>query len=299
MRRAIDDFLRYLTVECGLAANTVAAYGRDLERFRRFCEIARIVDPARADADDVRSFLWTEERRGLDARSIARALAAIKGFFRFLVAEGAVPRTTILALESPRVWRRVPEFLSPAEVARLLDAGGAAASGPIELRDRAILETLYATGARVSEVAALDAASLRLDLGHVRVFGKGRKERLVPLGRSAAAAIERYLASGRPHLRGRAGTQEPALFLSRRGRRLGREQIWRIVVARCRAAGIRKRVSPHTLRHSFATHLLANGADLRVVQEMLGHASVATTQMYTHVETDRLRAIHERYHPRA
>jgi integrase/recombinase XerD len=297
MRADIAAFLGFLSLECGLAANTIRAYGRDLERFRRFCESARIDDPARADADDVRAFLWTEENRGLDPRSRARALAAVKGFFRFLAAEGRIGKTTIPALESPKLWRRVPQFLAPEEVARLLEEP--LAPGPLDLRDHAILEFLYATGARVSEAAGLDLAAVRFDLGYVRLFGKGGKERLVPLGRKAAAAIERYVSASRPRLCAARRAQEGALFLSRRGRRLGREQIWRIVVARCRAAGIRKKVSPHTLRHSFATHLLANGADLRIVQEMLGHASIATTQIYTHVETDRLRSIHARFHPRA
>lgn len=302
MRRAVDDFLRYLAVECGLASNTVAAYRRDLGRFVRYCESVRIVAPERVDPDDIRAFLWLEERRGLEAPSVARALVAVKGLFRFLAAEGRIARATASIVESPKQWRRIPEFLSPEEVARLLESvrpdPAARSETALEARDRAILEVLYASGARVSEVCGLDVSSARLDLGYLRVLGKGRKERLVPLGRAAALAVARYLEAARPALRGRAGRQEDALFLSRRGRRLAREQVWRIVVARCRAAGIEKRVSPHTLRHSFATHLLANGADLRVVQEMLGHASVATTQVYTHVDAARLRTTHARFHPR-
>lgn len=296
--RAIDDFLRYLADECGLADNTILAYRRDLRRFAKSCEAARVAGPEAAEADDVRAFLWAEERRGLDAPSLARALAAVKGLFRYLAAERLVPKSKVAIVESPRQWRRIPEFLNVAEVARLLDFEPARA-GPLELRDAAVLEVLYATGARVSEACGLDAASVRLDLGYVRLFGKGRKERLVPLGGKAAEAIARYLERGRPALAPRRGRPAEALFLSRRGRRLGREQVWRVVKALCRAAGIEKRVSPHTLRHSFATHLLSNGADLRVVQEMLGHASVATTQIYTHVDEKRLRAIHAQFHPRA
>jgi integrase/recombinase XerD len=297
MRSAIRDFLDYLAVECGLAENTLRAYRRDLARFARHCAESRIAGPERVEADDVRAFLWSEARRGLDERSLARALVPIRGLFRWLAGERRISKDLVAIVEAPRAWRRIPEFLSPAEVSRLLDAEYG--PGPLDLRDRAVLEALYATGARVSEVCGLDAASARLDLGYLRVFGKGRKERLVPIGRQAVAAIGRYLEAARPSLRGGGGRQDGALFLSKRGRRLGREQVWRIVKSRCRAAGIAKHVSPHTLRHSFATHLLGNGADLRAVQEMLGHASVATTQIYTHVEAARLRAIHGRFHPRA
>jgi integrase/recombinase XerD len=297
-RDAIEDFLRYLADECGLADNTIRAYRRDLRRFAASCEAAQVAGPEAVEADDARAFLWAEERRGLDARSLARALAAIKGLFRYLAAERVVPKSRVAVVEPPRQWKRMPEFLSPAEVTRILDSEANAAA-PLALRDRAIVEVLYATGARVSEACGLDSGGVRLDLGYVRLFGKGRKERLVPLGKKAQAAIARYLEAGRPLLRGRAGRQEDALFLSRRGRRLGREQVWRIVTGLCRAHGIQKHLSPHTLRHSFATHLLQNGADLRVVQEMLGHASVATTQIYTHVDEQRLRAIHAQFHPRA
>ena len=303
MRAAIENYLRALSVEHGLADNTLLAYRRDLTRFLAHCDEARLPGPARVEADDVREFLWREERRGLDKTSVARALVALKGLFRHLVAERLIPRSPLALVESPRLWKRVPEFLSGEEVTRLLELAPPAAPDPIdaarEARDRAILEVLYASGARVSEVCGLDATAVRLDLGFARVIGKGRKERIVPLGRKALAAVEHYLEAARPRLVGREGKQEPALFLSRRGRRLGREQVWRIVVARCALAGLRKCVTPHTMRHSFATHLLQNGADLRAVQEMLGHASVVTTQVYTHVDTRRLRAIHAQFHPRA
>ena len=294
--REIGDYLGYLAVECGLSENTLKAYRHDLERFAHFCEREGVTEPDGLDADLARAFLWSEQRRGLALASLARRLAAIKGLFRFLASEGRIVRSPVEIIEAPKLWRHVPDYLTCDEVSRLLEAPPA--PGPRGLRDVAVLETLYATGARVSEVRALDAASVRPDLGYVRVFGKGRKERLVPLGSKAASAIALYLERGRPALAGRARKEEPALFISRRGRRLSRQQIWRVVRERCRAAGIRKRVSPHTLRHSFATHLLENGVDLRAVQEMLGHASIATTQIYTHVQSARLRAIHRRFHPR-
>ncbi len=310
MRDAIRDFLDYLAVECGLAANTIRAYGRDLGRLAAFCEAHRISLPRPGaggggiEADDVHEFLFLEERRGLCHASIARALVAVKQLFKFLAAEGRIARSPVAAIESPRLIRHIPEFLSPAEVDRLLAAPDPVpTASPRDLRDRALLETLYATGARVSETCAIEApvaaAALDRGLGFLRVLGKGSKERLVPHGTRARDAIAAYLERGRPRLRGRDGRQDPALFLGRGGRALRRETAWRVVAARARAAGIAKKVSPHTLRHSFATHLLENGADLRVVQELLGHASVATTQVYTHVEGRRLKGIHAAYHPRA
>ncbi len=323
---AVADYLRYLSAECGLAENTSRAYGRDLRRFGAFCGKQRIGRVADLTRDDILEFLYIEERRGLARSSLARALAAVKGLLRFLAAEGRLESSPAATLEAPRVPRRIPQFLDAAEVARLLDPvpSGAASAGagapagpdagpgvgpdePIDARDRALLEVLYASGARVSEVCALDAAAIRLDLGFIRVLGKGRKERLVPLGGRAREALVAYLERGRPSLvagtgRGAGASRSrgaEALFLGRRGGRLRRETAWRIVKRRCREAGITKRVSPHTLRHSFATHLLERGADLRAVQEMLGHASVATTQIYTHVEGKRLKAIHAAFHPRA
>ena len=220
----------------------------------------------------------------------------MKGLFRFLAAEGRIVKDRIAIDDGPKLWKTKPEFLNQDQATRLLEAPWAA--GPLGLRDRAVLETLYASGARVSECCGLEAAGTRLDLGFLRVFGKGRKERLVPLGGRAREAIERYLADGRPALKGKAGAQDAELFLSRRGRRLSRVTVWRIDVARVLEIGIEKQVSPHTMRHSFATHLLERGAELRAVQEMLGHASVVTTQIYTHVDGTRLGAIHRKFHPR-
>jgi len=296
VRDAAKEYLRYLSAESGVAANTLLAYRRDLARFAAFLDTARVDGVERVDPDDVRTFVWAEERRGLAKPSIARALIAVKGLWKFLASEGILKEDRIAIVESPKLWKRKPEFLGVDETTRLLEE--AWEPGPLALRDRAILETLYATGARVSECCGLEAAGARLDLGVLRVLGKGSKERMVPLGARAQEAIARYLADGRPALKGKLGAQGPELFLSRRGKKLSRVTVWRIVVARVTALGIAKNVSPHTLRHSFATHLVERGADLRAVQEMLGHASVVTTQIYTHVDGTRLGAIHKKFHPR-
>ncbi|MFC1708087.1 site-specific tyrosine recombinase [Planctomycetota bacterium] len=301
MRIAIRSFLQYLAVECGLSRHTVKAYGRDLARFVTYLEeshesCAGALEPGTVEADHVRTFLWLERRRGLKSASIARALAAVKGLFKFLVAEGALQRSVVSEVDGPRKETRIPEVLSIEEMARFLEEPFP--QGPLGLRDRAALELLYATGARASEVVALDAVSVRLDLGFLRVIGKGRKERIVPLGKRAREASDQYLHAGRPRLCGKSRPHEPALLLSIRGRRLSRNTLWRIVKARCLAIGIQKKTSPHTFRHSFATHLLRNGAGLRSVQEMLGHASVATTEIYTHIDRSQLIALHHRCHPR-
>ncbi len=302
MRAAIELYLRYLCVECGLARNTLAAYRRDLERFVAYLESAAAygrpgVRPAQVEADHVRAFLWLEGRRGLSARSRARALVPIKGLFRFLCAERLLSCDPTERVDAPKTGRSVAHVLSLEAITRLLEAPWP--EGVFGLRDRALLETLYATGGRVSEVVGLDLPALRLDLGVVRLLGKGQKERVVPIGCAAIAAIEAYVSEARPRLLSRARPDEPALFLSRGGRRIDRHAVWRRVRRRARALGITPTPSPHTLRHSFATHLLGGGAGVRSVQELLGHANVATTQRYTHVDGARLRAVHARYHPRA
>ncbi|RME71360.1 MAG: tyrosine recombinase XerD [Planctomycetota bacterium] len=302
MRSAVAEYLGYLRVECGLAHTTCRAYAADLERFVRYLESAAAfgrggVRPEQVESDHVRAFLWLEERRGLASRSRERALAAIGGLFRFLRAEGRLARDPVERVSAPRRSRSLPRVLSAQAVERLLEAPWP--QGPLGLRNRALLEMLYATGGRVSEVCGLDLARLQLDLGYVRVRGKGNRERVVPVGRAALAALEEYVAEGRPRLLRPARAGEPALFLSRGGRRLDRHAAWRVVTARARALGIRPVPSPHTLRHSFATHLLSGGAGIREVQELLGHADVATTEIYTHVDGQRLRAVHRRFHPRA
>ena len=245
---------------------------------------------------DILDFLMEGKRKGLAAASLARRLVAIKVFFRHLAQEGLLAVNVADAMESPRLWKILPPTLTREEVDRLLAAPDPAT--PRGLRDRAILETFYATGLRVSELAALTLDSLHFDAEYIRCVGKGDKERVVPIGGRAIAAVQAWLERGRPAYAAR-GAAGRAVFLSRLGRPLTRNGLWRHIRAYARKAGIRKELSPHTLRHSFASHLLANGASLRVIQEMLGHADIATTQIYTHVDQGRLQAVHRQYHPRA
>jgi integrase/recombinase XerD len=293
VRDHISLYINYLQTEIGSAPNTLSAYRSDLAALASFLASRGIAEVSRVSADDVVGFLMHERARGQSPASVGRALVAVRCFLRYLASEGVVAEALLETLDTPRMWERLPEVLSPEEVTKLL----AAPSGrkPLALRDIALLEVLYATGARASETVGLTTDRVDTDLGYVRVIGKGSKERIVPLGRKAVASVLRYVERARPRLdRGRSGD---ILFLTRLGSPLRREDLWRIVRRHAGAAGLGK-VSPHTLRHSFATHLLAGGADIRDVQEMLGHASVRTTQVYTHVEADRLRRIHRRYHPR-
>jgi len=290
----IDEFLVYLAVECGLAANSISAYRRDLAHFRAHLTARGKRAFGEVRARDIVGFLTHEKARGLSSNSISRALAAVRMLFKFLVVEGHVPKNVASTLESPHLWRRLPGVLDVGDVEALLAAPDL--SKPLGVRDRAILEVMYATGARVSETADLKLEGVNFDFRFLRCFGKGSKERVVPIGRRAVDALKQYVAEERPRL-DRNGS--PLLFLSKSGRRLGREAIWARVRKYALAAGLRKKVSPHTLRHSFATHLLQGGADLRSVQEMLGHVNIATTQIYTHVDKERLKTVHKKYHPRA
>ncbi len=298
---ALRRFLDYLAVERGLAANTLSAYRRDLHRYAGWLAAAGIDDPARAEEEDVVAFLGalragaTPVGTRYRASSVARSLAAVRGFHRFLVRERLAGSDPSHDLGTPKVPSSLPKALEIEQVEALLAA--VAGDDPRALRDRALLETLYAAGLRVSEATALDLDDVDLDDGTVRAFGKGAKERLVPLGRSARKALESYLVRGRPALaRPRSG---PALFLNAQGTRLTRQGCWKILRRHAKRAGLEAEVSPHVLRHSFATHLLAGGADIRSVQELLGHASLATTQVYTKVTQERLREVYLRAHPRA
>jgi len=288
---SLRAFLTYLTTECGLSANTVNSYRRDVSRFLRFIEPS---DPCEIDTERVERFLQLEKKRGLEVSSVARALVAVRMFYRFLAGEGLASDAAVATIEAPKIWKKLPDFLTVQEVARLLDEPKG--RSVYAVRDRAILEAFYAAGARVAEVARLKVQDLKLDLGLVLLFGKGSKERVVPLGRPAVKAIEDYLRHARPKLAKPAS--DDTLFIGARGEQLSRIHIWRIVKKYAGLAGIRKNVHPHTLRHSFATHLLEGGADLRTVQEMLGHSSIATTQIYTHVDRNRLKAVHRKFHPR-
>jgi integrase/recombinase XerD len=291
----IAAFRQYMQAERGMAANTVLAYGRDLQRFSTWVGEGNLPDYLRPTVRELSQYLSYLRQDGLEPATAARHLIALKMFYRFLRLEERVGQTAIELVSSPLLWERIPQVLSPESVEKLLAAP--APSDRFFLRDRAILETLYATGSRASEVATLKLEDLFLDSGFCKCLGKGKKQRIVPLGRAARLALESYLNEQRPRLL-RNVLESPWVFVSRGGKGLTREMIWILVKKYVRRSGLNARVSPHTLRHSFATHLLAGGADLRTVQELLGHATIRTTQHYTHVDQKRLKAIHHRYHPR-
>lgn len=294
MNRHVDSFLGYLAAERGLAPNTLEAYGRDLARYLDFLERQGAARPEEVTSALILHFLGELTAAGLAARSRARTLAAVRMFHRFLLTEGYAPENPASRIEIPRGLHRLPQTLSPAEVERLLAAPTGA--DPLERRDRAMLELLYATGLRVSELVGLRLPDLQLDAGYLRPLGKGSKQRIVPLGETAQAELASYLREARPRLL--REKEVLFVFLNRSGKGLTRQGFWKIIKRRALEAGILKNITPHTLRHSFATHLLENGADLRSVQTMLGHADISTTQIYTHVTRERLRKIHEQYHPR-
>jgi integrase/recombinase XerD len=289
---ALDVYIQHLRVERGLSAHTVDAYARDLTRFGAWLaeEGVRL---EQVDETRVAAHLVVLSQSGLGARTQARALSSIRGFFRFLVEDGRHALDPTELLEGPRLLQKLPDVLNREEVLRLL----AAPTGdkPNRIRDRAMLHTMYASGLRVSELVNLELGDVNLDDGFISALGKGSKRRIVPIGEHARAALVEYLAEVRPRW---AKPASRACFLTARGKAMTRQAFWGLVKRYARAAGITKPISPHKLRHSFATHLLSGGADLRSVQTMLGHADISTTQIYTHVSGDHLRKMHERYHPR-
>lgn len=289
----VKRFLDYIFNECGLAGSTVVAYQRDLNEFWNHL-VERDVEPSEMSMEDVQQHLIALQRRGLVVSSIARHLASIKVFLRFLFAERVLRRDLASLIEQPKKWRTIPDTVHYRSVEELLQAPDA--RDEFFLRDKALLELLYATGMRVSEVVDLTLDQVNLKLGYLRCIGKGRKERIIPVGRCAIEAVNDYLEFLRPRLV--AERFSSAVFLSRTGKPLDRTNMWRLVRKYARVAGIEKHLSPHTLRHCFATHLLAGGADLRTVQELLGHADVTTTQIYTHVDEAQLKRVHREYHPR-
>jgi len=325
MEKEIKLFLEYLDVECNLSRNTLSAYGRDLGKFRRFMRIKRIKSMNQLNPTHFTDFAGMEKKKGASSNSLARYLTSIRLFLKFLVAEKYLSKDVSSWIETPKTWQQLPQILGYPDVAKLLNAPDT--SKPLGIRDKAILETLYASGARVSEVVRLDLGDLNLEVGYLRCFGKGGKERLVPINKIAGRAIKRYLDEVRPALVAQPArsslprtrsTRLPAcrqtrparqerpenlkqtrLFVNRLGRPLTRQTIWKKVKYYAHYTGFRGNLYPHILRHSFATHVLEGGADLRYVQEMLGHASVSTTQIYTHIDQRRLKAIHKRFHPRA
>jgi integrase/recombinase XerD len=294
MDHLLDQFLHYLIVEKGLSKNTIEAYGHGLGRFLNYVEKKGIEEVQRVGKFDVRAFLLTLKKQGLSTRSMVRNLVAIRTFFRFLIQEGILEANPVEEMEFPKLAKPLPEILALKEVEQLLDQPDLRT--PLGIRDRAMLEVLYATGMRVSELVQLPINQVNLEGGYVLVFGKGSKERVVPLGREAMKWISLYLEKVREKLAG--GKESRFLFVNRSGRGMSRQGFWHNLKALGQKAGIRKRITPHLLRHSFATHLLERGADLRSVQMMLGHADISTTQIYTHVARERLKKIHQKYHPR-
>ncbi|MCC8180786.1 MAG: site-specific tyrosine recombinase XerD [Planctomycetes bacterium] len=297
MSGAIKSYLAYARVECGLAENSLAAYDRDLRAFSSFLGPERGLETV--TGDDVVEYIGWMADRGLTAKSRARMFVGLRCFFRHCQTEGMVERDPTQHADCPKVWRHLPHDLSPSEVEQLLAAESDAT--PHSIRNRAILEIFYATGARVSEVCDLKLADIDLEERTIRLFGKGSKQRMTPLGRASVEAMERYLYGSRHILMSRNRTQVDSgwLFLSRTGRKLLRESVFRLVKSASKKAGIEKNVYPHLLRHSFATHMLEGGANLRAVQMLLGHASLETTEIYTHVNRPRLAAVYEAFHPRA
>jgi integrase/recombinase XerD len=295
---AINAYFNYIKVEKGLSSNTVAAYTRDLKKFALFAKENRL-EVETVSRDSVVEFLSRLYRAKLDSRSVARHLVSVRNFFRFALAEDLTTVDPTLNLESPKVRKSLPSYLRLEEVDRLLAQPDVRT--PLGARDRAIIELLYSTGLRVTELVNLRVSDLDNRMGCLRCIGKGDKERLVPVGRKAMTAVEQYLKSSRPELLAkRQGTQAGSyLFLNNAGARIGRIAVWRMLAQFGRLAGIRGPLSPHKLRHSFATHLLERGADLRSVQLMLGHADISTTQIYTHVIEERLKEIYKAHHPRA
>lgn len=297
----VRNFLSFLRIECGLSPHTMEAYGRDLRDLESYLEAegGKSVEVQAIHAEDLAGHLrWLRTERNLSASSICRHLASIRMFFRFLSANQVIGENPAVVLERPTRWQRLPDVLTPHQIKRLLSAPDAS-QGVLGYRDRALLELMYAAGLRATETVSVRLSDWRPTLGVVQVLGKGQRERLVPIGRPAEQAIEAYLGQARPVLIERAGGMDcERLLLSRTGRALERIAVWQIVRRQAKAAGLSD-VHPHQIRHSFATHLMMGGADLRIVQELLGHADIQTTQTYTHVDSKRLRQIHQQYHPRS
>jgi integrase/recombinase XerD len=292
---AISSFLTHVKVEKGLSSNTIEAYERDLSKFRVFAE-KRKVSLEAVNRDDLVDFLAGLYREKLESKTVARHLVTLRNFFRFALAHEFTASDPTVTLESPKIRRSLPGYLRFEEVEKLLAQPDEKTA--LGLRDRAMLEVLYSTGLRVSELIGLKVSDLDSKVGCIRCIGKGDKERIVPAGRNAVAVVGRYLRLARPKLLPK-GASSPALFVNRRGRSLSRVGVWKILSAYGKRAGLRAALTPHMLRHSFATHLLERGADLRSVQLMLGHSDISTTQIYTHVVEERLKQIYKAHHPRA
>ncbi|MDP2911836.1 MAG: site-specific tyrosine recombinase XerD [Candidatus Omnitrophota bacterium] len=294
MNELIEQFLSYISVERGMANNTLSSYKRDLFKFRDFLKSKKIDSIDKASRQMINSFMMAERERGLGSNSVSRELACIKSFFKFLLRENIIKEDAATIIESPKLWKKLPFTLSIEEVEAILNAPNARDS--MEIRDKASLELMYATGMRVSELVHLKMDDINMEVGFAKCFGKGSKERIVPFGKKAKESLVRYLEKSRPKFLKKNISN--FLFLRRGGKPMSRQTFWKIIKKYVKIARIKKKVTPHSLRHSFATHILERGADLRIVQEMLGHADISTTQIYTHVSKDRLKSIHQKFHPR-
>lgn len=294
MRELVDVFLNYLSVERGLSRNTIISYKEDINSYIDFLDAHGINALSSTKKDNITDFMLSQKDKGLAANSVARRLAAIKGFYRFLARERIIKDDPSSLIDSPKLWKKIPQTLSVNEIDALLSQPNI--KDKQGTRDKAILETLYATGMRVSEAVNLKVDNVNLDIGFLRCIGKGNKERIIPIGTKAISSIKRYLRVARAYQL--KNKENDALFLNRFGKKISRQSLWKLIKRYAKEAGIKKTIKPHILRHSFATHLLERGADLRSVQEMLGHANISTTQLYTHISKERLKAIHKMFHPR-
>lgn len=295
MEGYVDQFINYLAVDRGLAKNTLESYGRDLRQFQRYLENGKFENIQDSSRTTIIDYLNNLKLQGKAVSTISRNIAALKAFYQYLVKEKYLENDPAEKIETPKLEKRLPKILSISEVEELLKQPNVRLS--VGLRDKAMLEVLYATGIRVSEIVALNISDINLDMGYVKCYGKGSKERIVPLGSIAVKSVHEYINKGRSKIV--RTYEEPALFLNHHGNRLTRQGFWKIIKKYAGQAKIIKEITPHTLRHSFATHLLENGADLRSVQEMLGHADISTTQIYTQVTKNPLKEVYDRAHPRA
>ncbi len=296
MQKHFDQFLNFVQVEKGLAKNTITSYGRDLIKFINSLKKKGINDLTTVSRLDIMSFLLELKEAGLSPKSSSRNLASLKAFYRFMVNEGYLEKTPVVNIESPRAWKKIPDTLTLAELETILEKPDT--NTTLGLRDAAMLELLYATGLRVSELISVTLNSVNLEGGYLTTLGKGAKERIVPLGISAAIRVKEYLELSRKKLLKNIIDTNEYLFVNSFGKKMTRQGFWKILKKYGGLSGIKKRISPHIFRHSFATHLLQGGADLRSVQIMLGHADISTTQIYTQVAKERLKAIHAKFHPR-
>ena len=295
MQELIEEFVNYISIERGLAKNTLLAYRRDLQKYLEYIEKGGTSHIQQVSRDRVTAYMYDQKQKGLSTTSICRSLAAIKMFHRFLVRERLAKEDPTNLVDTPKLWKRVPEVLSTGEIEAMIKASQGRKKQNI--RDHAILELFYASGMRVSELVELKVENVNFDIGYVRCIGKGRKERIIPIGKRAQEAIKKYCEKTRNELVKSQITT--VLFVSRLGKKVSRQSVWKIIKQYAKKANIKKTIKPHTLRHSFATHLLEGGADLRSVQEMLGHSDISTTQIYTHVDRERLKSVHKQFHPRA